>query len=55
LDKFRDKEGNRIETSQWVKEDKPKIAVRYSLQEDETEGGKWSNERQKEWVEGTTA
>jgi len=40
LVKFRDNDGNWRDLTQRVEEDKLKIAVRYSVQEDEIERGK---------------
>jgi len=55
LDRFIDKGGNWTEHIQRVEEDIPKVAVRYSVQEDETEKGKVRVERVQEWDEGTVA
>jgi len=52
MDKFRDKDGNCRENFQRGEEDIPKVAVSYTLQEDETERGKLKLE---EWFEGPTA
>ena len=38
-----------------MEEDIPKIAVRYSVQEEETERGKERVEREQEWFEGFMA
>jgi len=41
-----------MEHIQRVLEDIPKVTVSYSVQEDETERGKVTGERQPEWDEG---
>jgi hypothetical protein len=41
VDKFRDKDSNWRENMQRVEEDIPKVAVSYTVQEDETERGKF--------------
>ena len=38
-----------------MEEDIPKIAVRYSVQEEQTERGKERVEREQQWVEGIMA
>jgi hypothetical protein len=55
LDKFRDKDADWREHIERVEEDKLKVAVRYRLQEDETERGEVRVERVTEWVDGTVA
>jgi hypothetical protein len=55
MDKFRDKDGNWRENIHQVEKDIPKLAVSYTLQEDETERGKMKFEREEEWVEGPMA
>jgi hypothetical protein len=55
LDKFRDKDGNWTEYIQRVEEDMLKVAVRYNVQEDDTERGKVRVERQQEWNEWSMA
>jgi hypothetical protein len=52
MDKFRDKDGNWRENIQRVEEDIPKVAVSYSVQEDETERGKLKLEREKNGSKG---
>jgi hypothetical protein len=52
MDKFRDKDGNWRESIQRVEEDIPKVAVSYSVQEDETERGKVKLERERNESKG---
>jgi len=52
LDKFRENKGSWIEHIERVVEDIPKVTVGYSVQEDVTERGKVTGERQPEWDEG---
>jgi hypothetical protein len=54
VDKFRDKVGNWRENIQRVEEDVPKVAISYTVQEDESEKGKVKFERE-ECVEGPMA
>jgi hypothetical protein len=55
LGKFRDKDGNWREQIERLEEDILKVAVSYSVQEDETERRKVRVEREWEWVEWTGA
>jgi hypothetical protein len=50
---LRDKDGNWRE--QRVEEDIPKVAVRYSMQDDGTGSGEVTAEREQEWVGGAMA
>jgi hypothetical protein len=53
LRKFRDKDGNWREQIQRLGDNIPKVAVSYSMQEDDTERGKFRVERAQEWGERT--
>ena len=55
MDKFRDKDGNWRENIEWVEEDIPKVAVNYSVLEDDTERGKVKLEREQGWFQGPMA